>query len=61
MNGELFGIGRYWLTAWLVIICGTVAFIMGKLPASDWTMLVMTALGGGGLKSGLQAVGKKKG
>lgn len=60
MNGELWGIGRFWLTAWLVIVCATVAFIMGKLPATEWTVLVTTALGGGAVKSAVGATRKPK-
>ena len=61
MNGELFGIGRTYLTAWLVMILATVMAFTGKIEVDTWSMMILTFGGISGGKSIAETIGKKKG
>lgn len=53
MNGELFGIGRTWLVAVLVIVGTTIMFGMNKITADVWKEMTTWALTVAGGKSAL--------
>lgn len=56
MNTELFGVGRTWLVAIVLIVGATVLMFAGKIDQTIWQNMVYFAFGGGAAKSTLVGV-----
>ena len=65
MNQELFGIGRTWLVALVLLVLSTAMLYTDKITTDIWVNIIMFAFGGGTIKSTLIGVSntlsKKKG
>ena len=59
MNGELWGLGRTWWVAVILIICSSVMLAMGSLDVGAWKEMVLIAFGVGAAKSTAMGVAGK--
>lgn len=59
MNGELWGLGRTWWVAVLLIVCSTVMLALGHLDVGTWQEMVLIAYGAGAAKSAAIGVADK--
>ena len=62
MNGELFGVGRKFILAILILVAATVLLALGNLAVANWqtivTWLMGLYVGGNAMDKGLTAIGK---
>lgn len=60
-GNELFGLGRTWWMAVLLIVVSTLLLVLGKIDGDLFESLIMLAFGGGSLKSMVQKVAENFG
>lgn len=51
MKKELFGIGRTWIMALVLVVLATIMLYVGKIDATLWQNMILFAFGGGAAKS----------